>query len=86
MIFARKINKIPGFYMAIAQKCISLFFLFLFGGGTCPHCPPSLPYSTPMARVFAISIFDVESCDRTVGGGGVFGVESHRVALCIIAL
>ena len=48
MTFARKINRIPGFYTIFARKIPEFYVIiaqkyfsrFFFGGGTCPPYPP----------------------------------------------
>jgi len=41
-IFARKINKVPEFYMIFARKYF--FPIFFFGGGQMPPTPVSYAY------------------------------------------
>jgi len=41
MIFTRKINKIPEFYIIIDR----FFPIFLVGGGHVPPCPPAVSYA-----------------------------------------
>jgi len=53
MIFARKVNKIPGFYMISARKKTEFYIIILLPekyfpifvgrGGTCPCPPPPTP-------------------------------------------
>ena len=51
MIFARKLNKIPEFYMIIAREKNIFPICFFFGGGDVPPCTPvSLRYSAPVSR------------------------------------
>ena len=57
MIFARKINKIPEFYMIFAQKTHEFYIIiarkiffteFGRGGGTCPYSPVSYAYAVKL--------------------------------------
>jgi len=59
MIFSRKINKIPEFYMIIALKYCSRF---LFGGGG--HVPPPqvvYAYEYTVSRKYATKLLSISS-------------------------
>jgi len=61
MILARKINKIPEFYIIIAQKIFQIFFFG--GGGSAPYTLPiPSPVSYATRRNIVVAVLDAVAC------------------------